>query len=177
MRETVRKLAILAAPLLSFAFLAAWIPNAQAATTVYGFYEQNQSVCMVANQDAVYDQSNCPPPASANHVALWYLIPEGSDPLTGREMYVIKNVHYGNCLTIGDTGGPYAAGCPTGSGLNGVNHVQLWYFVPVINNSGSGDQIVNIHTRNSLFWSPSSSAITQTGNSPDNTWNIGTTTV
>jgi hypothetical protein len=177
MRKTVRRLALLAAPLLSFAFLAAWIPNAQAATTVYGFYEQNRNVCMVANQGSVYDQGNCPPPASANHVALWYLIPEGNDPLTGNTMYVIKNVHYGNCLTIGDTGGPYATTCPTGSGLNGVNHVQLWILVLSADNVGTGDAIENIHTRHSLFWSSSSSAITQTGSGSNSIWNIGHTTI
>jgi hypothetical protein len=172
-----RKLAVLAAPLLSFAFIAAWVPGAQAATTAHAFYENNRHVCMVANHDSIYDQGNCPTPASVNHAGLWYLIPEGSDPVTGKEMYVIKNVHYGNCLTIGDSGGPYGATCPTRSGLNGVNHAQLWIFIPADDASGAGDNINNIHTRHSLFWSSSSSAITQTGSSSNQIWGVGSTSV
>ena len=176
MRKPGRKAAFLATPLLTFAFVAAGIPNAQAATA-WAFYEQNRTVCMVANQGSIYDQGNCPTPSTVNHVGLWNPIQEGTDPVTGKEMYVFKNVHYGNCLAIGDTGGPYGATCPSGSGLNGVNHVQLWILVPSVDNSGSGDAIVNIHTRHSLFWSSSSSAITQTGNGPNSIWNVGTTSV
>ena len=175
--SAINKIKFLAAPLLTLAFVAAWIPNAQAATPAWAFYEQNQTVCMVANQDAVYDQGGCPAPSSVNHVGLWIPIQEGTDPVTGKEMYVFKNVHYGNCLTIGATGGPYGAGCPTGSGLNGVNHVQLWILQPASDSAGTGDNIVNIHTRHSLFWSSSSSAITQTGSGSNSIWNVGTTSV
>ena len=174
MRTAIRRAAFLAAPLLTFAFVATSIPAAQAATA-WAFYEQNRNVCMVANQNSVYDQGNCPTPSSVNHVGLWYPVPEGTDPVTGNEMYVFKNVHFGNCLTIGDAGGPYGASCPSGSGLNGVNHAQLWILVSAVNNSGAGDEIVNIHTRHPLVWSASSSAITQSG--ANSIWNVGTTGV
>jgi transcriptional regulator with XRE-family HTH domain len=75
--------------------------------------------------------------------------------------------------TIGGTGGPYGAPCPTGSGLNEVNHVQLWTLVP----SSRGSEIVNIHTRRGLFWNSSSSAITQTGSAANEIWTVGFTTV
>ena len=172
MRILRKKLALLAAPLLSLAVLAAWAPRAQAATA-WAFYEQTGSACIVAASNSVYDQGGCPAASAVNHVGLWYPIDEGTDPVTGNKMYVFENVHFLNCLTIGDTGGPYGAPCPTGSGLNGVNHVQLWTLVP----SSRGSEIVNIHTRRGLFWNSSSSAITQTGSAANEIWAVGFTTV
>jgi hypothetical protein len=164
-------MAILAVPLLFLAFLAMWSPKADAATG-YAIYEVNQSVCIVANGGSIYTQGNCPQPASANHAALWYLIPEGT--FSGHSTYEIKNVHDGLCITASsNSNAVYGATC-------GTNHVQFFELVPVEGNYGTGDELQNVHTTLVLAWDSSSSSVTQAffGSGSNNVvWQLGNTGV
>jgi hypothetical protein len=140
MRNPVRKLAILAVPLLSLMTFAAQAPsaNAQTAVAIYQSETFGQSTlpCLVDSNGAVYLQSGCSTtdPAGLNHVALWYEI---SEPAQGGYPTVeLKNVHTGECLTSTSTGpGVYMATC-------GSNHVQWWE----IGGGGGEYSIYNVHT-------------------------------
>ena len=139
MRNPVRKLAILAAPLVLLTSFAAQAPSANAATAVAIYENTGNSTepCLVDSNGAVYLQSGCSTtdPAGLNHVALWYEI---SEPAQGNyPTFELKNVHTSECLTSTSTGpGVYMATC-------GSNHVQWWEIQPLGNNEYN---IVNVHT-------------------------------
>jgi Ricin-type beta-trefoil lectin domain-like len=141
MRNPVRKLAILAAPLVLLTSFAAQAPSANAATAV-ALYESEAGnpatlPCLVYSNGALYLQGGCSTtdPAGLNHVALW---DEISEPAQGNyPTFELKNVHISECLTSTSTGpGVYMATC-------GSNHVQWWEIQPLGNNEYN---IVNAHT-------------------------------
>lgn len=145
MRNRVRKLAILAAPLLFFTVFAAQAPSASAQTEVaiYQYEGGNPSTlpCLVYSSGALYLQSGCSTqdPSGLNHAALWGEDSEGTT--NGFPTYELKNVHAAECLTSDSSGdGVYMASC-------GTNHVQWW---EVVATSSDTYVIVNVHTNDDL---------------------------
>jgi hypothetical protein len=141
MRNTVRKLAILAAPLLFFGALVAQAPSASAASGPWAFYTYSTTnpgtlPCLVYSSGALYLQSGCSTtePYNLNHVALWN---ELSEPAQGGyPTYELQNVHAGVCLTGASDGGVYVAAC-------GTNHVQWWELDHLTSNE---IEFINVHT-------------------------------
>lgn len=142
MRNPLRKLAILAAPLLFLTTFAAQAPSANAQTAV-ALYQSGGSgspstlPCLVYSNGALYLQSGCSTtdPTGLNHAALWEEI---SEPAQGNyPTFELENVHTPECLTSTSTGpGVYMATC-------GSNHVQWWEIAPQGNNEYL---ILNAHT-------------------------------
>lgn len=139
MRKLGKRIAILAAPLLFSGVLAAQAPSAHAATTVYAMYYDHTTDCLVDNGGSNYFlQSGCPPSAAdVNHVGLWYKDPEGKDPINGKDMYRLRNVHDSTrCITQASSGGFYMDTC-------GTNHAQFWE--SLADPGGGYQDVANIH--------------------------------
>jgi hypothetical protein len=143
-RNSVRKFAILAGPLLFLTAFAAWAPSASAQTQVALYqYEGtgNYSTlpCLVYSGGALYMQSGCETqePYNLNHAALW------AEDTEGGTTYELENVHTPDCLTSTSSGpGVYMDSC-------GSNHVQWWEKLPV---AGTTNAFVfqNVHTGDDL---------------------------
>jgi len=146
MRNPVRKLAILAAPLLACAAFAVQAPPSAYAQTEVGLYQSEGSnppatlPCLVYSSGALYLQSGCTEqPSALNHAGLWA---EDSEPAqNGFPTYELENVHSGTCLTSTSSGpGVYMDTC-------GSNHVQRWELDAISSNEYV---IINVHTGDDL---------------------------
>jgi hypothetical protein len=144
-RNSVRKLAILAAPLLFFTAFAAWAPSASADTAIaiYQYEGGNPSTlpCLVYSSGSLYLQGGCSTqdPSGLNHAALWDEISEPAQ--NGFPTYELENVHTPQCLTSTSSGpGVYMGTC-------GSNHVQWWELVATSSNTYV---FVNAHTNDDL---------------------------
>jgi hypothetical protein len=144
-RNPVRKLALLAAPLLFFTTFAAQAPfaNAQTQVALYQYEGGNPSTlpCLVYSGGALYLQSGCSTqdPSGLNHVALWSEISEPAQ--NDFPTYELENVHTPECLTSDSSdSGVYMATC-------GSNHVQWWELDAISSNEYV---IINVHTGDEL---------------------------
>jgi hypothetical protein len=143
-RNSVRKLAILAAPLLFLTAFAAWAPSASAQTEVALYqYEGSGNYstlpCLVYSSGSLYMQSGCSTqePYNLNHAALW------DEDGEGGTTYELENVHTPDCLTSTSSGpGVYMSGC-------GSNHVQ-WWTLEQVSGTSNAWVFVNVHTNDDL---------------------------